>query len=100
MDLKASLLTFLALAAFLLSIAVIVSGRSNQQRASGLQAKQSQMSQQQEEINKGNLSQQIGTNLVRAAAELSTRNEKIKELLARHGFTVTVNADAAPAPAR
>jgi flagellar basal body-associated protein FliL len=97
MDWKSPLLTVCAVVALLLSIAVIVSGRSNQARATALQARQAALSQQQEEINKGNLSQQIGVNLVRAAAEISTRNEKIKELLGRHGFTVTVNPDAAPA---
>ena len=99
MDWKSSFLTFVATVGLLLSIAVVVTGRGNQERATQLQAKQAALSQQQEEINKGNLSQQIGVNLIRAAAELSTRNDAIKQLLARHGFTVTVNPEAPAAPA-
>jgi len=91
---KAPIATLLAAVCLLLSLAVVVTGRSNQGRAKALQERQAELSRQQEEINKGNLSQQIGLNLVRAAAEVSVRNAQIRELLQRHGFTVTTEAAA------
>jgi hypothetical protein len=57
---------------------------------------------QQQEIEAGNqISQQIGPNLLRDMAAASVKNEKMKALLAKHGYNVQVNKDApkdAPAP--
>src|SRR3954462_13050715 len=66
----------------------IVTGRTNQQL-------QTQIQQQQLEISKGNLSQQVGTNLVREIAAKSAANENLKNLLTRNGFTVSENPAAA-----
>jgi hypothetical protein len=57
----------------------IVTGMTNQ----GLQG---QLQQQQLEINRGNLSQQVGTNLVRDIASKAGTNENLKNLLTRNGF--------------
>ena|SRR5438067_2202829 len=78
----------------ILSIAVIALGQSNQRL-------QMEAQQQQEEINKGQISQQIGTNIVRDIAQLSLKNDKLKEVLTKNGFNVTVNPTApagSPAP--
>jgi hypothetical protein len=74
-----------------LSGALIVSGQSNQ----GLQA---ELQAQQIEINKGIHSQQIGTNLVRDIAMAAAKNEKLRDLLTRHGFTLRENPTPAPTP--
>ena len=74
-----------------LSIGAIATGRANQRLQVELQA-------QQAEINKGAVSQQVGTNLVRDIAVAATANERLRELLARNGFTLTVNASPSPAP--
>jgi ABC-type phosphate/phosphonate transport system substrate-binding protein len=73
-----------------LSIAGVFMGQSNQ-------AAQLQAQQQQEEINKGVTAQQVGTNILRDVAPLSLKNEQLKNLLAKHGYTV--NANPAPSPA-
>ena len=74
-----------------LSLTTVVLGRSN----NSLQVLQQQ---QQAEINKGNLSMQVGQNLLRGMAEPSLKNEKIKQVLTRYGLTVTVNPTPTPAP--
>ena len=74
-----------------LSIAVIISGKSNQNLQSDLQA-------QQIEINKGNMSQQIGTNVIRDIAAAATKNLKLRDLLSRNGFTLTENPAPSPSP--
>ena len=55
---------------------------------------------QQDEINRGTQSLQIGQNLVKDMAEVSVKNEKIKLVLARNGFTVNVNPTPSPSPAQ
>ena len=74
----------------ILAITSIVLGKTNNSLAVTQQ-------QQQEEINRGNMSMQVGQNLLRDMAELSLRNEKIKDVLARNGYTV--NAAPASSPA-
>jgi hypothetical protein len=74
-----------------LSAAVIVSGKANQDLQLELQA-------QQIEINKGIHSQQIATNLVRDIAAAAEKNQKLRDLLIREGFTLERNASASPAP--
>ncbi|MEI6561499.1 MAG: hypothetical protein WCO68_05365 [Verrucomicrobiota bacterium] len=82
--------TTLALGAvcLLLSVTTIVLGRSNN-------SLQLQQQQQQAEINKGSTSLQIGQTLLRDIAELSLKNDKLKQLLSRRGLTV----NPAPTPA-
>ena len=63
----------------------IVTGRSNQ-------LLQTEVQQQQLEISKGNLTQQVGTNLVREIAAKASANENLKNLLIRNGFTFSENA--------
>lgn len=73
----------------------------NQQQL--LQAKQQQLQAQQEQITQGNtISQQVGPALLRDMASVSVKNDKMKTLLAKHGYNVEVKADpnaATPAPA-
>ena len=83
--------TGLGLVCLVLSIATIVSGRANQNLQAQLQA-------QQVEINKGTGSQQVGTNLLRDIATAATKNDKLRELLKRNGFTLTENPAAAATP--
>jgi hypothetical protein len=64
----------------------------NQQQI--LQTKQQQLQLQQEQINAGNtISQQVGPALLQDMASLSLKNEKLKNLLAKHGYNVEVKAD-------
>ena len=86
------LTTLLSLICLGLSIAVIASARTNQKLQTELQA-------QQLEINKGTQSQQIGTNLIRDIAVAATKNDHLKDLLSRNGFTLTQNASPAASPA-
>jgi cell division protein YceG involved in septum cleavage len=78
----------LSVVALLLTIILIVTGLTNQ-------STQSELQKQQIEINKGQASQQIGTALLRDMAVVSVNNAKIKDLLGKHGFTVTPNAKPA-----
>jgi len=73
-----------------LSITSIVLGKNNN-------ALQLQQQKQQEEINRGNMSVQVGQNLLRDMAELSLKNDKIKQVLARNGYTVNVAPATTPA---
>ena len=72
-----------------LSITSIVLGRSNN-------SLQLQQQQQQAEINRGNMSAQIGQNILRDMAEVSLKNEKIKQVLSRNGYSVNVAPSATP----
>lgn len=74
-----------------LSAALIVSSKTNQDLQAQLQA-------QQIEINKGIQSQQIATNLVRDIAAGAGKNEKLRDLLMRHGFTFKENASPSATP--
>jgi hypothetical protein len=74
-----------------LTAAVIVSSKSNQELQLELQT-------QQIEINKGIHSQQIGANLVRDIAVAAGKNQKLRDLLTRHGFTLRENPSPTPTP--
>jgi len=67
------------------------------QSASGLQTT---LAQQQEEINKGSMSQQVGANLLRDMIQLAVTNNnpRLFELLRRSGISVQAQP-AAPPPA-
>jgi len=73
----------------ILVISLIFMGQSNQKL-------QTQLQQQQEDINKGSMSQQIGVNLLKEIAAASVKDVKLKDVLAKSGYTVTVNASPTP----
>jgi Na+-transporting methylmalonyl-CoA/oxaloacetate decarboxylase gamma subunit len=87
----------LAVVALVLAILVFFTGRS-------AQSLQAQLNAQQEEINKGSMSQQVGANLLRDSAQIALVNPRMRELLQRNGITVTPApapaANPAPAPAK
>jgi len=74
--------------ALILSITTIVLGTTNNKL-------QREFQLQQAEINKGSMAVQLSRNILTDMAQLSLQNPKIKEILAKHGYTVNVN----PAPA-
>ena len=74
-----------------LSIAAIVLGQGNQRL-------QAQLQGAQDEINVATANVQQGQGLVRDMAQLSVKNDKIKQALARNGITVNVNASPTPSP--
>ncbi|MDZ4789311.1 MAG: hypothetical protein SH807_10255 [Blastochloris sp.] len=74
-----------------LTLALVVIGILNQKTSQELQA-------QQLEINRGQLSQQVGTAIVRDMAAASVNNSRIKDLLTKYGFTVTQNPEATGQP--
>ena len=76
-----------------LSITTIVLGRSNN-------SLQLQQQQQQAEINRGQASMQVGQNILRDLAELSLKNEKIKQVLANNGYTVNIAPTPTPTPSK
>lgn len=80
----------LALGAIAVVLAVLVffTGRSTE-------ALQARLNAQQEEINKGSMSQQVGANLLRDTAQIAVSNPRMRELLQRNGITLA----PAPAPA-
>lgn len=80
------LLLIVAVACLCLSLVTIVFAQQNQKLQAAIQ-------DQQTIINKGALSQQIGTNLVREMATAAQTNEKMRQLLQENGFSLT------PAPA-
>lgn len=75
----------------ILVIILIFMGHTNQ----GLEA---QVQAQQEEINKGAASRQIGVNLLKEIAQASVKDAKLKDVLTRSGYTVTINASPSPSP--
>ncbi len=83
-----------------LSIISFAVGNSNQSLQAEVQKQQQALQVQQEEINAGNqISQQIGPNLLRDMAASSVKNEKMKALLAKHGYNVQVKDAPASGPA-
>lgn len=79
-----------------LSIILLIQGNINQSLQNDVQTQQGLLQAQQEEINRGNaISQQVGPALLRDMAVASTKNEKMKALLAANGYTVNM---ATPAP--
>jgi hypothetical protein len=44
-------------------------------------------------INRGNMSEQIGRNLLMDMGQVALRNPKMKELLSRNGYTVNQNSN-------
>jgi predicted Holliday junction resolvase-like endonuclease len=82
----------LSLLPLILVINLIFMGQKN----TSLQA---QLQSQQEEINKGSMTQQIGVNILKEIAAASVKDDKLKDVLTKSGYSVTVNASPSPAPA-
>ena len=88
-----------------LSIVVLAIGNSNQslqdevqKKQLALQAQQQALQAQQVEIEAGaQINQKIGPELLRDMAASSVKNEKMKALLAKHGYNVEVKSTPAPA---
>lgn len=70
----------------ILSVFSVALAQSNQRL-------QAQLQSLQQEVQRGNVSQQIGNNVVNDLGSLATTNPKVKEFLAKHGFNL-----AAPSP--
>ena len=82
----------------ILSVIVFAVGNSNQTLQGEVQKQQQALQAQQAEIEAGNqISQQIGPNLLRDMAASSVKNDKMKALLAKHGYNVQVKDTPAPA---
>jgi len=63
--------------------------QGNQALRKELLQRQAAVQAQQEQINQGTvIAQQIGPNLLHDIAEASAKNEKLRQLLAKHGYTV------------
>ena len=84
--------TVLAFVCVALSVSAVISGKANQNLQAEVQA-------QQTEINKGTMGQQIGTNLLRDIAVAAAKDNQLRDLLTRNGFTLTENASPTPSPA-
>ena len=74
-----------------LSLVTIVFASENRKLQESVQA-------QQAIINKGNLSQQIGSNLLREMAAVAQTDDKMKTLLQENGFSISAEPTASPAP--
>ncbi|HEX4084666.1 MAG TPA: hypothetical protein VHY22_07145 [Chthoniobacteraceae bacterium] len=89
----------LSLVALILVIILIFMGQANETQGQKNQDLQAQLQKQQELINKGSMSQQIGVNMLKDIASASVKDPKLKDLLSRNGYTVTVNPTSSPSPA-
>ena len=86
-----TILLTLGIACLGLSLVTIVFARENRKLQQSIQ-------EQQVIINKGNLSQQIGTNLLREMAAVAQTDEKMRALLQENGLSLSTEPAAAPAP--
>lgn len=73
-----------ALGAICLTLAITVIAVSQEN-----QSLQTRTVAQQEEINRGEISRQISTDIVQDAAAQARNNQTLRDLLARHGYSVT-----------
>ncbi len=80
-----------AAACLFLSLVTIVFARQNRKLQEAIQG-------QQTIINKGALSQQIGTNLVREMAAAAQADEEMQQLLQENGFNLSPASTASPSP--
>ncbi len=94
--------TALSAICLLLSITVIVMGKGSQTAQLHLQQRQSEiqveLQQRQLEVNKGTMSNQVGTSILQDMAASSVNNPRMKEVLAKNGYNVTVNPESKPSP--
>ncbi len=64
-----------------------------------IQKQQADIQKQQEQINTGSqIQQKVGPALIQDMAQVSLKNEKMKALLAKHGYTIQQQPQATPAP--
>jgi hypothetical protein len=85
------LLMVVAAACLVLSLVTIVFARQNRKLQGAIQGQQSI-------INKGALSQQVGTNLAREMAVAAQTDEKMRQLLQVNGFNLSPAPTASPSP--
>ncbi len=78
----------LGVLALFLTLTLVGIGVSNQYMQKNLQE---QAQKEQPSINQGQLSQQLGTAIIKDMAASSVNNQRMKDLLAKHGITVNVN---------
>ena len=83
----------LSAACLVMSVAVIWSNQTNQRL-------QLELQREQDTINQGQATLQVGQNLLKDLAEISMKDDKIKQVLARNGYTVNVNASPSPSPSK
>src|ERR1700679_2382660 len=84
----------------ILSVVLLIFGGIDQGLQVEIQKQQQDLQKQQDQINTGNtISQKVGPELLQDMARVSVKNEKMKELLAKHGYTVNYQPPASPAPA-
>ena len=83
----------------ILSIVLFTFGGINQGLQVEIQKQQADLQKQQDQINTGNaISQKVGPELLRDMAISSIKDEKMKLLLAKHGYNVaTPTPGASPA---
>ena len=82
----------------ILSVIVFAVGLSNHGIQAEIQKQQQAVQAQQVEIDAGTqINQRIGPELLRDMASVSVKNEKMKSLLAKHGYNVQVKDTPAPA---
>jgi len=86
-----TLLLVIGIACICLSLVTIVFARQNRKLQEAVQAQQSI-------INKGSLSQQIGTNLLREMGAVAQTDEKMRQLLKDNGFNLNPAPAASPNP--
>ena len=60
---------------------------------------QNTLNQQQEEINRGSMSQQVGVNLLRDMGQVALNNPRMREVLAKNGYTIAPAPQPQPVPA-
>jgi hypothetical protein len=83
----------LSLIPLILTINLIFMGQKNQSLEAQLQT-------QQEQINTGSRIQQVGMNVLKDIAAASVKDDKLKEVLQKNGYSVTVNSPSpSPSPA-
>ncbi len=86
-----TLLMIIGAACLCLSLVTVVFARQNRKLQEAVQ-------EQQVIINKGALSQQIGTNLVREIAVAAQTDDKLRQLLQDNGLNISPAPSAAPNP--
>jgi len=81
----------LSIIPLILVINLIFMGQKNQ-------SLQTQAQGQQEEINKGSMIQQVGVNILKEVAAASVKDDKLKDVLTKSGYQVSVNPSATSSP--
>jgi len=88
----------LALVAVVLSIVPLILVFEAKSMGEKNETLQAQLQTQQEQINKGNMTQQIGVNILKEIAAASVKDDALKDVLAKSGYSVSVNASPTPTP--